>query len=92
MSIPWPSERVSGTGLAELLGGTLFLLVGVAALRRGGLAYLSSLSSTWLLFAGGFAALCLCGFLFYRLARRREYPWIVAAGAVALLVFQPYQR
>jgi hypothetical protein len=91
MSIPWPSERVSGIGLAEFLGGAVSLLVGVAALRRAGLAYLSPAASNWRPLAVGSVALCLCGVLLYRLVRRREYPWIVAAAAVALPLFQPSQ-
>jgi hypothetical protein len=89
MSIPWPSERVSRTGLAESLAAALSLLVGVTALRRFGLAYPSPLSSHWGPFAVGLLALSLCGFLLYRLVKRREYPWIIAAAALALPLFQP---
>lgn len=91
MSIPWPTERASRTGLAEFLGAALCLLVGVAALQRGGLAYLSPLPSNWGPFIVGLSALSLCGFLLYRLVRRREYPWIIGAAAVALPLFEPSQ-
>ncbi len=89
MSIPWPSERVSRVGLAESLAAALFLLIGVAALRRFGLAYLSPFSANWGTLAVGFLALSACGFLLYRLVRRHEYPWIIGAAAVALPLFAP---
>lgn len=89
MSIPWPSERASRTGLAESLGAALSLLIGVTALRRFGLTYLSPFSTNWGPFAVGFLALSACGFLLYRLVKRREYPWIIAAAALALPLFHP---
>jgi hypothetical protein len=91
MPIPWPSERASRAGLVEFLTAALCLVVGVAALRRAGLTYLSTLSTKWGSFAVGFTGLLLCGLLLYRLVRKREYPWIIAAAAVALPLFEPAQ-
>jgi hypothetical protein len=90
MFTPWPSERATRSGFADFMGATIGLLAGMAALRRAGLAYLSPPSSHWWL-AAGLAALSLCGFLLFRLARRREYPWIMGAAAVALPLFEPSQ-
>lgn len=86
MSIAWPSERVSGTGLALFALSALSLVAGVATLRKWGLTYHTASPTPALL---GFGGLILSGVLLFRLVRRREYPWIVALAAVALPLFQP---
>ena len=91
MSIPWPSERMSRTGMAEFMVAAAALLLGVRTLQRAGLAYLAPPSAHWPLFAGGFAGLIVCGFCLFRIVRRREYPWILAFAAIALPLFEPSQ-
>lgn len=87
MSIPWPSERASRTGLAEFLLAAAMLVLGVALMRRTLLDYTSPGAMRWVL--AGLAALVVSGFAAYRIVRRREYPWILGLAAVGLLFYEP---
>lgn len=89
MALHWTSERMSRRGLAEFAVAAIGLPIGVLTLRRAGLAYLGPLSSTAPLFLIGFGALIACGFCLFAIARRHEYPWILAFAAIALPLFEP---
>lgn len=90
MPIPWPSERISRAGLVEFIVAAAALLLGFTLLRRGFLRYLTLDATTHALMLGGLLAVILSGIALFRLARRREYPWIVAFAAVALPLYAPY--
>lgn len=87
MSIPWPSERASRTGLAEFLVAAVMLVTGVVVMRQTLLDYARPGAMRFVLV--GFAALVACGFAAYRIVRRREYPWILGLAAVGLVFYEP---
>jgi hypothetical protein len=89
MTITWPSERMSGTGLGQFGVAAAALVLGVLSLRRWGLSYLAPMASNWTPLLVGFSALFACGFALFGIVRRREYPWIIGFAAVALPLFQP---
>lgn len=88
MPIPWPSERATSRGLAEFLGATALLLVGVALTRWWAPTEYQSLESARRVLAG-LAAFAFSGLIAYRIVRRREYPWILGLAAVGLLFYEP---
>ncbi|MBZ5555726.1 MAG: hypothetical protein LAO77_00480 [Acidobacteriia bacterium] len=84
----WPTERASRQGLLECAVAAILFPPGVLLLRRAGLLYLDKPSSMPL-FWSGLALLVLCGVAVFRIASRREYPWLLALAAVALPLFDP---
>ena len=89
MSIPWPSERISRVGLLEFVIACAAFLAGVTLSHRGFLHYLPPERYTHVFMLSGLVGLIVCGVMLFRIARRREYPWIVAFGAVALPFYAP---
>lgn len=87
----WMTARASRQGLVELVVGAAGLTMGLLLLRQAGLSYLGEPRSTPRLAAGGMALLVLCGVMAFRIARRREYPWLLALTAVALPFYDPTQ-
>lgn len=86
----WPSERASRQGLVEFAVAAILFPAGVLLLQQAGLRYLDKTSSLPR-FLGGLALLVLFGVAAFRIARRREYPWLLALAAVALPLFDPTQ-
>jgi hypothetical protein len=86
----WPTERASRQGFLECAVAAILFPPGVLLLRRAGLLYLDKPSSMPL-FWSGLALLVLCGVAVFRIASRREYPWLLALAAVALPLFDPTQ-
>lgn len=85
----WSTERASVVGLIEFAAGAILLPTGVLLLRQAGLRYLDHPAST--LFWAGVILLVLFGAAAFRIARRREYPWLLALVAVGLPLFDPTQ-
>ena len=65
------------------------LPAGVLLLRQAGLRYLDHPASP--LFWAGVPLLVLFGAVAFRIARRREYPWLLALAAAGLPLFDPTQ-
>lgn len=86
----WPTERASRQGLMEFAAGAIVLPAGVLLLERAGTNYLDRAASLPL-FAAGAVLLVFFGIAAFRIARRREYPWLLALAAVALPFFDPTQ-
>ncbi len=86
----WPTERASRQGLVECAVAAILFPAGVLLLERAGIRYLDKAASLPLFF-GGLALLVLFGVAAFRIARRREYPWLLALAAVALPLFDPTQ-
>lgn len=86
----WPTEHASRQGLVECAVGAIMLPAGVLLLEQAGIRYLDKASSLPRFF-GGLAMLVLFGVAAFRIARRREYPWLLALAAVALPLFDPTQ-
>jgi uncharacterized membrane protein len=84
----WPTGRASQRGFVEFAVGALVLPAGVLMLRRAGLQYLDHAGNRPLLWTGALL-LVLFGVVVFRIARRREYPWLLALAAVALPFFDP---
>src|SRR5256885_12035197 len=78
----WPMERASRQGLLECAVAAILFPPGVLLLKRAGLLYLDKPSSLPL-FWSGLALLVLCGVAVFRIASRREHPWLLALAAVA---------
>ena len=85
----WSTERASVVGLIEFAAGATLLPAGVLLLRQAGLRYLDHPASP--LFWAGVTMLALFGAAAFRIARRREYPWLLALVAVGLPLFDPTQ-
>ena len=81
----WPTERASRQGLIDFLVAAILFLPAVLLLREAGLRYLDQAASLPPFWTGG-ALLIPVGVAVFRTARRREYPWLLALAAVALLV------
>ena len=86
----WPTERASRQGLVEFAVGAIAFPAGVLLFEQAGIRYLDKASSLPRFF-GGLALLLLFGIAAFRIARRREYPWLLALAAVALPLFDPTQ-
>src|SRR5574342_771666 len=86
----WPTERASRQGLVECAVAAVLFPAGVLLLQQAGLRYLDKTSSLPR-FMGGLALLVLFGVAAFRIARRREYPWLLALAAIALPLFDPTQ-
>jgi hypothetical protein len=86
----WPTERASRQGLVECAIGAILLPAGVLLLEQAGRRYLDRASSLPRFF-GGLTLLVLAGIAAFRIARRREYPWLLGLAAVALPLFDPTQ-
>jgi hypothetical protein len=86
----WPTACASRPGLVEFIVGAVLLPVGVLLLQRAGVSYLDTKASLPQ-FCAGLAALIVTGTVAFRIARRREYPWLLALAAVALPFFDPTQ-
>jgi hypothetical protein len=86
----WLSERASRQGLVEFAAGAIMFPAGVLLLEQAGTRYLDKASSLPS-FLGGLVLLVLFGVAAFRIARRREYPWLLALAAVALPLFDPTQ-
>lgn len=84
----WLVERASRKGFVEFAAGAALLPAGVLLLHRAGLQYVDRARSLPI-FAMGAVLLVLFGAVAYRIARRREYPWLLALAAVALPFFDP---
>jgi hypothetical protein len=84
----WPVERASRKGFIEFAAGAALLPAGVLLLHRAGLQYVDRARSLPI-FAIGAVLLVVFGVVTYRIARRREYPWLLALAAVALPFFDP---
>jgi hypothetical protein len=86
----WPAERASRQGLVECAVAAIAFPVGVLMLQRAGLLYLDKVASRpW--FFGGVALMVVFGVAVFRIAGRRQYPWLLAIAAVALPLFNPTQ-
>ena len=86
----WPTARASRKGLVEFGVGAILLPVGVLLLHQAGIRYLDDASSLPR-FVAGVTLLAVFGVAAFRIARRREYPWLLALAAVALPLFDPTQ-
>ena len=86
----WPTERASRQGLIDFLVAAMLFPPAVLLLREAGLQYLDKPRGMPLFWAGA-ALLVPVGILVFRIARRREYPWLLALAAVALPLFDPTQ-
>jgi hypothetical protein len=86
----WPTERASRQGLIHFAFGALLLPAGVLMLQHAGMTYLDRARSLPQ-FLAALALLVLFGLTAFRIARRREYPWLLALAAVALPFFDPTQ-
>jgi len=86
----WPTERASRQGLIEFAVGAIVLPAGVLLLEQAGVRQFDKASSLPP-FIGGLALLVLFGVAAFRIARRGEYPWLLALAAVALPLFDPTQ-
>jgi hypothetical protein len=86
----WSTERASVVGFVECAAGAILLPAGVLLTRQAGLRYLDHRAASPLFWAG-VALLGLFGAAAFRIARRREYPWLLALIAVALPMFDPTQ-
>ena len=86
----WPIGRASRLGLAEFAVAAASLPLAVVLLQRAGVDYLNKSASLPPL-VGGAALLVVVGAALFRIARRREYPWLLAFAAVALPFFDPTQ-
>lgn len=84
----WPTERASRQGLVEFGVAAILLPAGMLLLEQAGIRYLDRASSLPRFF-GGLALLVGFGAAAFRIARRREYPWLLALAAVALPLFDP---
>jgi hypothetical protein len=84
----WPTERASRRGLVECAAAAILLPAGVRLLEGAGLRYLDAAGSAPRI-VGGLTLLVLFGVATFRIARRREYPWLLALAAVALPLFDP---
>jgi hypothetical protein len=84
----WPTERASRAGLVEFAVGAVLLPAGVLLLHRAGRQHLGG-GPGMPLFGAGAVLLVLFGVVAFRIARRREYPWLLALAAVALPLFDP---
>jgi len=85
----WPSARASRQGLIEFTLGAVFFTAGVLILERVYLHYLDVSSVLRFLAALGWVLLAFFGLAVFRIARRREYPWLLALAAVAIPFFDP---
>jgi uncharacterized membrane protein len=86
----WPTERASRRGLVECGIAAIAFPAAVFLWQTAGVRYLDKAASLpW--FLGGLACLVLFGVAVFRIAKRREYPWLVAIAAVALPFFDPTQ-
>ncbi len=86
----WPTARASRQGLVEFVVAAILFPAAVWLLREAGLRYLDKASSLPL-FWTGVTLLVPFGVAVFRIARRREYPWLLALAAVALPLFDPTQ-
>lgn len=86
----WPTERASRQGLAEFAVAAVMFPAGVLLWQQAGVRYLDKAAS-FPRFFGGMALLAVSGVAVFRIARRREYPWLLAIAAVALPFFDPTQ-
>jgi hypothetical protein len=85
----WSTERASVVGLIEFVAGAILLPAGVLLTRQANLRYLDHPANP--LFWTGVTLLVLFGAAAFGIARRREYPWLLALVAVALPLFDPTQ-
>jgi hypothetical protein len=85
----WLTERASRPGLFAFATAAVSLPAGVLVLQQAGRHYLEAGSRPRLLF--GLALLALAGSAAFVIARRREYPWLLALAAVVLPFFDPTQ-
>jgi hypothetical protein len=85
----WSTERASVVGLIECAAGAILLPAGVLLTRQANLRYLDHPANP--LFWTGVTLLVLFGAAAFGIARRREYPWLLALVAVALPLFDPTQ-
>ena len=86
----WPTSRASRRGLIEFAIGAVALPVGIFTLEHAGQRYLETAWSGPRLLAGA-ALLVVAGVAVFGIARRREYPWLLALVAVAMPLFDPTQ-
>jgi hypothetical protein len=86
----WPTERASRQGLVDFLVAAVLFPAAVLVLREAGLRYLEKPTGLRIFWAG-VALLVPAGVAVFRIARRREYPWLLALAAVALPLFDPTQ-
>jgi hypothetical protein len=86
----WPTQRASRQGLVEFAVGATLLPAGVLLLQHAGVRYLDKASSRPPFFLG-LTLLFIFGVAAFRIARRREYPWLLALAAIALPFFDPTQ-
>lgn len=84
----WPLARASRQGLLEFAFGGVFITVGVLLLKQAGILYLDTSTSLPRFFVA-LALLTLSGIAVFRIARRREYPWLLALAAIAIPLFDP---
>jgi hypothetical protein len=89
MASRWPSDRISSKGCVEFTLAAIAAPAGVLLLRRAGVQYLQPFSAWGPPFVGGLIALVAAGTAAFRIVRQREYPWLVALAAIALLMFDP---
>jgi hypothetical protein len=84
----WPTERASRRGLVDCVVAAAAFPAAFFLWQAAGVRYLDK-DASLPLFVGGVICLALFGAGVFRIARRREYPWLVAIAAVALPFFDP---
>jgi len=86
----WLPERASRRGLLECIVGAVAFPAAILLWRAAGRQYLDKAASMPLFWTGA-ALLAVFGVVVFDVARRREYPWLLAILAVALPFFDPSQ-
>jgi hypothetical protein len=86
----WPTERASRQGLIECIVAAAAFPAAFFLWQSAGLRYLD-IRASLPLFLGGVICLAFFGGAVFRIARRHEYPWLIAVAAVALPFFDPTQ-
>ena len=87
---PSPGRPTRQCRQSHSADGAILFPAGVLLLEQAGVRYLDKAGSLPLFFAA-LTLLGLFGVAAFRIARRREYPWLLALAAVALPLFDPTQ-
>lgn len=84
----WPTERASRRGLLECIVAVIAFPAAFFLWQHAGVIYTDKAASMpW--FWAGLASLIVFGICVFRIAKRREYPWLIAVLAAALPLFDP---
>lgn len=89
MSSLWGMSR---QGLVPAVVASVSLWGGLALAVRYGNRYLDADRDLHASLLAGFLLLVLAGWLVQRLARRRDYPWLMFVAAVAIPLYEPQAK